>query len=299
MFTFKKLRQAYDNAKIIPFNDASRFVIMSDMHRGDNSFSDEFAPNQNIFLHAANHYYENGFELIENGDGDELWEHSKFEYIYYAHQDVFSVYQKFHEKGRLHIIYGNHNIQLKYPQIVERTFDKAHDPYTDQWIEFMPGIQVHESVRLRYEDFGKDIFIVHGHQGDAMNDTFWRFAHFMMRFVWKYLHIIGFRNPASPAKSIIKRHKIERKYRRWIERTDQFMVVGHTHRPKFSQPNELPYFNAGSAVRPRVITAIEIVGGTISLVEWRIWPNTKGLLQVDRRVLDGPIAVSKYMYTQR
>lgn len=295
MLTFSRLQSAYDKAKKIPLTDASRYVIMCDMHRGDNSFSDEFAANQNIFLHAINHYYENGFELIENGDGDELWEHSKFEYIYYAHQDVFSIYQKFFAKKRLHIIYGNHNIQLKYPEEVRRIYHQAHDPYTDTWEEFMPGLEVSEAIRLVYEDTGKDIFIVHGHQGDFINDSFWRVSQFLLRYVWKYLHVIGFRNPASPAKSIIKRHKIERIYRRWIETNHQFMIVGHTHRPKFSTPSELPYFNAGSAVRPRVITAMEIVGGTISLVEWRIWPNIKGQLQVKRRVLEGPAAISKYM----
>jgi hypothetical protein len=44
-----------------------------------------------------------------------------------------------------------------------------------------------------------------------------------------------------------------------------------------------------------MITAIEIMGGTISMVEWRIFPNLKGILQVKRRVLDGPVSLSKYM----
>ncbi|WP_459129023.1 metallophosphoesterase family protein [Guggenheimella bovis] len=290
-----RLDAVYEQAPVEIFNDESKYVIMSDMHRGDSSFSDEFAPNQNIFMHAANYYYNNNFTFIENGDGDELWEHSKFEYIYWAHQDVFDIYKKFHEKNRLRIIYGNHNITLKYREVVKKTLWESKNLYTDEMEPFLQGIVPQEGLRLRYEDLGKEILILHGHQGDALNDTFWRVAHFLLRYVWRFLHVIGMRNPQSPAKSAVKRHKIEKMYERWMENKDLLMIVGHTHRPRFAKPeSKSKYFNTGSAVRPQIVSSIEIVGGTISLVHWRTRVNAKGLLQVTRKIVDGPIALSKY-----
>ena len=63
MFSSKKrLDNAYKTAKIIEFDDASKFILFSDCHRGDNSFADDFANNRNIYYHALKHYYDNGFE---------------------------------------------------------------------------------------------------------------------------------------------------------------------------------------------------------------------------------------------
>ena len=72
--TSKKLLTAFENAERIRFDAHSKFIFFSDVHRGDNSLSDEFAHNQNIYHFALQHYFENGFTYIEVGDGDELWE---------------------------------------------------------------------------------------------------------------------------------------------------------------------------------------------------------------------------------
>lgn len=295
MFTFKRLDETLTKSLTLPLNDGSRYVIMSDMHRADHSASDEFAPNKNIFLHAINHYYKNNFHVIENGDGDELWEHRHFRHIYFAHQDVFNVYQDLYHDDRLTIIYGNHNMQLRNPQKVKDILWKVRDPYTDEDKDFLYGIKTYEGVRLHYEEMGKDLFITHGHQGDLLSDHLWPLAQFLSRFVWRYFHLVGFRNPSSPAKSHSKRNHIEKNYKKWITENQQLLIVGHTHRAKFSLPEDnLPYFNTGSCVRPAVINAIEIVGGCISLVDWKTWPNDKGLLQIKRRVLEGPVALSRY-----
>ncbi len=34
MSTYKRLSKVYETSKIIPYNDHSKFVIMSDCHRG-------------------------------------------------------------------------------------------------------------------------------------------------------------------------------------------------------------------------------------------------------------------------
>ena len=74
MSSDSRLSRAYSNAKIIDFDDTSKFILFSDCHRGDNSFADDFANNRNIYFHALKFYHSEGFDYCELGDGDELWE---------------------------------------------------------------------------------------------------------------------------------------------------------------------------------------------------------------------------------
>jgi len=78
MSTSKRLTEVFKSAEEILFDDSSKFIFFSDCHRGDNSWSDDFADNQNLFFHALNYYYNKGFTYIEIGDGDELWENKIF-----------------------------------------------------------------------------------------------------------------------------------------------------------------------------------------------------------------------------
>ena len=295
MKTNARLDAAYENAKTIEIDENSKIIIMSDMHRGDNSISDEFAHNQNIFLHAINHYLKEGYEYIENGDGDELWEHSKLRHIRFAHNDVFDIIKEFHKGGRYHLIYGNHNMEYKYESYIKDNLWVLFDLNTEKKEPFLEGIKVHEALKLVHSKSGLTLFVVHGHQGDFMNDQMWKVSRFWLRYFWRLLHVIGFKNPASPAKSRHKRHKIERRYVKWVKHSHHLLIVGHTHRPKFPYPDdENPYFNTGSSVRPRSITGIEINNDQISLVEWRTWPNEEGILQVIKRDIGGPVYLCEY-----
>ena len=75
MRTQQRLTEAYEQARVVTFDDESRFVFISDCHRGTGSLADEFTRNENSYVHALDHYYANGFTYVEVGDGDELWEH--------------------------------------------------------------------------------------------------------------------------------------------------------------------------------------------------------------------------------
>lgn len=295
MFTNKSLDEAFDNAPIISFDDSSKFIILSDCHRGDNSISDEFAHNQNLVLHALEYYYQNGYTFIENGDGDELWEHARFNHIRFAHGDIYDMIKRFYLDHRYLMIYGNHNMRFRDPRVVKDTLHAYRDEYTGEWVPLLDGIITHEALILKYAKTGQKLYIAHGHQGDLMNDQLWRVSQFWMRYFWRYMHIIGFHNPASPAKNMQKRHKIERRYVKWVKDTHHLLIIGHTHRPKFSMPDQAPYFNSGSCVRPRNITGLEIANGEIALIEWRLWPDGDGRLQVVRRVIRGPVALAEYV----
>ena len=78
---FGRLDTAFDDAVTLSYTDSSRFVLFSDLHRGDGGSTDRFAPNKELFLKALRYYYENGFTYVEVGDGDELWLHDTLQPI--------------------------------------------------------------------------------------------------------------------------------------------------------------------------------------------------------------------------
>ena len=294
MNTLKKLLSAYENAYKVPFNEDTRIIFFSDVHRGDNSLSDEFAHNQNIYYHAMEYYFKNGFTYIEVGDGDELWEQTKFHIIRYAQSPVFMLLKKFYDDHRFIMLYGNHNMTFENPKNVQKNLYTFYDEYEDETKVLFQGIKVHEAVVLVNDKIPLEIFVVHGHQGDFINDQIWPVMRTLNRYFWRYFHTVGFQNPASPAKNAHKRHKIEINYSKFIAAYNKVLIVGHTHRPKFPKPGELPYFNTGCCIFPRNITGIEIVDNQISLIEWRTIPDTDGNLRIIRRVIRGPRPLSDF-----
>jgi len=55
----------YHSAVKIPFDDSSKLVFMSDVHRGDGSWADEFSKNQNLYMVALAHYDKERYTYIE------------------------------------------------------------------------------------------------------------------------------------------------------------------------------------------------------------------------------------------
>lgn len=294
MLTDKRLLEAYKNAKIEYFDDNSRYIFFSDSHRGDNGLSDEFSKNQNIFLYALDYYFYNGYTYIEAGDGDELLENSRFRHIRLAHSDIFLTLKKFYDDERFTMLYGNHNIFLRNKEYVKKNLFHFYDEYNEEECELFKGIIPYESLILRNKATGQEILTVHGHQGDFMNDQLWFVTMILIRYFWRFMHIIGFQNPASPAKNLNKRHKIERVFNKWIEKHRMMLICGHTHRPKFPRNGELPYFNTGCCIHSRGLTGLEILEGKIMLVEWGIRADKDGILKIRRKVIRGPEPIERY-----
>ncbi|MDR0948231.1 MAG: serine/threonine protein phosphatase [Lachnospiraceae bacterium] len=288
MHTNKRLSKAFAHSKTILIKKDAKFIFFSDIHRGDDSVSDEFARNQSVLLHALDFYYENEYHYVEVGDGDELWEYKDFRYIRQAHGDIFTVLKKFFDAGRLYLIYGNHNIALKKRRFVQKNYFRYYDEYAQKCKNLFPGITPYESLVLRDRSTGKQLFVVHGHQGDFWNDQLWAFSRFWLRYFWRYLHVVGFRNPASPAKNHYKRHKIEKNYKKWISLNQIPLICGHTHRPRFPKQGDIPYFNTGCCIHTKGITGIELVDQKLYLVDWRMRAQSDGTLKMTRTVVRGP-----------
>ena len=295
MSSRNRLDKAYSKAKIIAFDDESKFIFFSDCHRGDNSFADDFANNRNIYFHALNHYYREGFQYCELGDGDELWENMHFEAIFEAHKNVFQLLKRFHLENRLHMVWGNHDMVYQDPKYVEKNLYSYFEPIEEKDIELFQNITYHESLLLKHRETGQEIFCTHGHQADWWNYVCWRIGRFLVRVLWKPLQVVGIADPTSPAKNYKELIRIEKRIKKWILQNKlRITIAGHTHRPRFPEPGQIPFFNDGSCVHPRSITGIELQNGELSLIKWHIDTKPDGTLQIVRVLLEGPEKLVDY-----
>ncbi len=295
MSSQSRLDRAYREARVIPFDDRSRLILFSDCHRGDNSFADDFANNRNIYYHALKHYYREGFTYLELGDGDELWENLSFASVFEAHKNVFLLLRQFYQEDRLHRIWGNHDMSYKDPKYVEAHLSRYFEPIEAQDRELFKGMRIEEGIILKHTQSGQELFLCHGHQADWWNYTFWRWSRFLVRVLWKPLQVWGIADPTSPARNYKELIRIERRIKNWsVARGLRLTIVGHTHRPRFPEPGEIPFFNDGSCVHPRSITGLEIENGQIALIKWQIATTEEGVLKVVRILLEGPQKLADY-----
>lgn len=294
MSTAGKLTRIYENAECLNTDSISRIVLMSDCHRGAGNWGDNFLPNQNLFFAALEYYYQRRFTYIELGDGDELWENRRLHRIVQTHSDAFWMMSRFYKEGRLYMLYGNHDRKKESVRFTAKNCNSYYCESTCCDCELFPGIRVHEGLVLRRRDGSCPVLLVHGHQGDLLNDTFWKLARFLVRYVWRYLELMGIHDPTSAAGNYRKKARVEKRLAGWAENTGVPLIAGHTHRPSFPRPGETPYFNDGSCVHPRCVTALEIENGYITLVKWAEMTRKDGVLYVGRQILEGPEKLQDY-----
>lgn len=158
-----------------------------------------------------------------------------------------------------------------------------------------PKIKILESILLRDTRTNGEMLLLHGHQADFLNNQLWRVSRFLVRHIWRPLELIGFRVPVGGLTLNPKhRDKVEKFLGSWCDQNRIAMAVGHTHRPVFPEPGETPYFNDGSCVHPRYITALEIMGRRLALVKWEVLARGDGTLYISKTILtDGKL--SDYM----
>jgi UDP-2,3-diacylglucosamine pyrophosphatase LpxH len=292
----KIISNSYTKAKRIPLYHESKFIFFSDCHRGDNSYADDFVHNSKIYFHALRNYYEKDFVYVELGDGIELWENRDFGEIFNAHQNVFLLLRDFYLKDRLHMLWGNHDMVFKNKIKTDKLLGSYFDEITSTQKDLLKGFVYDEGIILEVDGFDKNILLIHGHQADFLNYVLWKWSRFLVRVLWKPLQIVGIKDPTSPAKNYKELVRVERRLKKWIlANNNQMIIAGHTHRPRFPNPEELPYFNDGSCVHPRSITGIEIVNMQISLIKWHTISLKDGTLQIVKTVLEGPKNISEYL----
>ena len=306
-------------------DSGSRLVFMSDCHRGNGGWGDDFARNRLLFLHALGHYRGLDFTYVEVGDGEELWENSSFAAIHWAYSEVYIRLGYLHSQGRLIFIWGNHNNLWRNPSRVRSDLMPAMWMYFDgrvsplledlgrrRVMEMAAGatpppdrpllrpLRTREGVVLRHRETGGEILVTHGHQGELWSHRVWPLSRFLVRRVWRMLQNAGMRPRITPAGNYALMRETESRLTHWCRRTGIPLIAGHTHRPELPSPDDPPYMNCGSCVHPRCITALEIEDSNVSLVKWHVSTQTaEGFaegaeLRLMRTVLEGPVPLREY-----
>lgn len=293
MSYYSRLSKSFEGALRLPLNNCTRYVIISDCHRGTGTTNDNFLKNQNLYYAALRHYYRQGYTYIELGDGDELWENRSMQQIIDAHDNVFELLSLFHKKNRLYMLYGNHDILKKNRRYNEKhcyTFH-CHSCDSAYWEKqpLLPGMVFHGGIILENDAPGsRDVYLTHGHQADLLNSTLWRINCFLVRYLWKPLEHYGVLDPTSAAKNYTRKRKTEERLEHWAKQEDHILITGHTHRPALSEEDTY-YYNSGSCVHPYSITCLEIEKKQIRLAKWSLSAGNDMGLYVAREELAGPV----------
>lgn len=288
----RQLDKIYKNSRRIKIDDSTKIVIMSDCHRGAGDNYDNFLQNKNIYDGALNHYFNKGFTYIELGDGDDMWEVTRYNDIIEEHIDTFKILRKFHQNNRLMMIYGNHDIEKRIPKVLERYFYTYYDKITKEEKELLFNLKVYESLIIDYK--GMEMFLVHGHQVDFLNNNLWHLSRFLVRHVWRKLEYIGINDPTKSAKKYSVSKTVEKRLEKWSKDNNVLIIAGHTHRPIIPNVGESLYFNDGSCIHPNGITCLEIENGYISLVKWENTINDDQIISIRRKILGGNILIKEY-----
>ncbi|MBD5393596.1 MAG: serine/threonine protein phosphatase [Lachnospiraceae bacterium] len=298
MSYYSRLNKSFEGALRLPLNNCTKYVLISDCHRGTGSSNDNFLKNQNLYTAALQYYYRMGYTYIELGDGDELWENRSMEQIIETHSNIFRLLSRFHEQGRLHMLYGNHDIVKKDSRYTARsctTYPRCcgSNAYLERRPLF-PDIRFHAGIILENTSvpYSRNVYLTHGHQADLFNSTFWRFSRFLVRYFWKPLERYGVLDPTSAAKNYTRKQKTEERLHHWARQENHILITGHTHRPTLSEDDPY-YYNSGSCVHPFCITCLEIEYMQIRLVKWTLEVRPDMSLYAAREVLAGPTSLNK------
>ncbi|MGN1158756.1 MAG: metallophosphoesterase family protein [Lachnospiraceae bacterium] len=269
----KRLDRAFEDAPCLPLCRGTRYILMSDCHRGTGMSYDNFLKNQHLYFAALRYYYAHGFHYIELGDGEELWENRERQLILDCHSDVYWMFSKFEEDCRICRLYGNHDMELKK--------------------------DCPQSLILENREEGLRVWMTHGHQAEWLNSTGWRLSRFLVRYLWRPLEQFGVLDPTSAARNYKKAGRTEKRLMNYAAETGKLLITGHTHRPRLPKQSfcceegEGMYLNTGSCVHPRCITGIEILGTELYLIKWAMTSGPDLNLYVSREVLDGPLTLRR------
>jgi UDP-2,3-diacylglucosamine pyrophosphatase LpxH len=213
---------------------SSRVVIFSDHHKGAGDDADDFKQCAEIYRTALKHYTSNQFSLVILGDGEELWECRPDE-VTSTYSDIFHLEKPFHEANRHLRIYGNHDDEWCYPEMVAIHLEP-----------FFEGIIVYEAMKYRVHDSGENLgtlFFIHGHQGTTLGDRFGRLSRFAVRYLWRPFQRLTNIKSTTPATDWKLRSKHDSAMYNWaVKQRGVILVAGHTHKPNFPTYTQVDYF---------------------------------------------------------
>jgi UDP-2,3-diacylglucosamine pyrophosphatase LpxH len=251
---------------IIPFEEqAGKFIIFSDQHKGARNGADDFMLAEPNYLAALEYYYKNDFVYINLGDSEELWE-NRLTMVKKYNTATFEAEKKFLQKKAFIKIFGNHDLywdndplawmQLKsiygeklkvYEGVILQT--TVNGPQSTAGTQQSTAGQqniTNSSQQLSGENTPPTthhspltIFLTHGHQGDASSDGNW-FSKFFVADIWGPLQAFLRINPNTPANDAVKKTLHNVMMYEWSSQQKKILLItGHTHQPVFESLTHL------------------------------------------------------------
>jgi UDP-2,3-diacylglucosamine pyrophosphatase LpxH len=222
-----------------------KFIIFSDQHRGAKNGADDFMNAEPNYLAALDFYYKEGFSFISLGDSEELWENSLSSVKKY-NTVTFETEKRFIKEKRFYKVFGNHDLLW------------ANDPLSWLYLKNIYGekVKVYEgmilqlavsnlqlttdkkqsaitNLKLPTANCQLQIFLTHGHQGDANSDGNW-FTKFFVARIWAPSQAFLKINPNTPAYNDELKTEHNRIMYEWsAQQKNTLLITGHTHQPVF------------------------------------------------------------------
>ena len=206
---YRKLTRQFAESREFPIDKHKGWVIFSDLHMGDGSSTDDFKRNSSLFVNAIEKYYATrDHALVLNGDVEEL-QRFKLSKIVNRWQEVYKLFDLFHERNALYKTIGNHDLELQLMK--DLPFSYRH----------------YESIKLNYQD--NHLFIFHGHQASKKYQEHNELIGFTLKYFANPLGIKSY----SVSHSSRKQYTIEKRAYGFSSFNKIVSVIGHTHRPLF------------------------------------------------------------------
>lgn len=304
-------------------HQSQKFIIFSDLHKGNKKRSDDFAPAEKNYLAALDYYNSEGYTLVLLGDVEELWKYNLFT-VRHHNKDSSRLERRFYKRDAFIKLFGNHDVFWN------------NDPLAPLQLAAMYGanLKTYEGLILQYQTPQKniDIFLTHGHQGDGQSDGN-KFSAWFVSKIWAPLQSYLELNINTPAfNDILKTEHNQFMYEWSSAQENLVLVTGHTHQPVFESMTHLErlykqllqarqkddstsiaklqeeiafrrqeydhvsedylhlkpsYFNTGCCCfMDGDITGIEIEAGQIRLIKWKSADNTSQKAVLEQNALD-------------
>lgn len=211
-----------------------RLVIFSDQHRGARNGADDFRNNERAYNAALAYYDALGSTLIVLGDVEELWEERPRDVIA-AYRQSLALEAAFHRQGRYWRIWGNHDDEWQYPARVRQLLGPVYGA---------APLPVSEGLVVAVTAGGGpplgELFLIHGHQGDALSDRWAWFSRWAVRHLWRPFQRLTNFSLNTPATQWNLRHRLNIALYDWAAAQEGLVVIaGHAHEPVFkSQSHE-------------------------------------------------------------
>ncbi|WP_420645159.1 metallophosphoesterase [Candidatus Leptofilum sp.] len=223
-----------------------KYIIFSDQHRGGRNGADDFQASERAYNAALAYYFEMGYHLITLGDVEELWEERPSK-VLYNYEHSLKLEAQFHQDGRYHRVFGNHDDIWKYGRLVNYYLQKN---FGDK------PLTVFESLKIPVQKDGQavgEFYLAHGHQGSIESDYLTHLSRLFVRYFWRYFQQITKKRLNTPATNWQKRQLTNIAMYNWAaEQESLVLVTGHTHYPVFeSKTHEAQLVEAlANAVEP-------------------------------------------------